>query len=158
VDLVADVGYTFASIFLQGNSGKPVASGFLFRPGVKFYTSHKRGFYIQPQVFFKQVTHRVFDWLAKDVNSSVPWQQLQDFRYRRQAVGGNAIFGRMREIGRSDRFYADAYIGFGVRYRTFGVVGEKNSRYDARMGGFLRLNEPGWAPSLPMGLRLVMKL
>lgn len=159
--VATDVGYIFSSSYLERDGNKMrQATGFLFRPGLKYFPSAKGNYYLHPQIFYKQVTHAIYDWLDKAVVNGVPtYQQLQDFRYRRKVIGFNAIFGVMLSLGRSDRLYADVYLGAGVRQKTFEVVGEKTSRYNNTGMGLWREGQDGSVlPSLPMGVRFYLKL
>lgn len=159
--LAADAGYIFSSSYLeQGDSKMRQATGFIFRPGLKYFPSAKENYYVHAQIFYKQVTHSIYDWLDKAVVNGVPtYQQLQDFRYRRKVIGFNAIFGFILPFANSNRLFVDMYLGAGVRQKTFEVVGEKTSRYNNRGWGLWREGqESSVVPSLPMGLRLYLKL
>ncbi len=161
LSLTADAGYIFGSLMYRDLTGGHQGQGFIFRPGVRLYTSAK-GRYIQGQLFYKQVTHRIYDWLEKDVVNNVSsYEQLQDFRYRRTAVGFNVVVGRNTQLG--DNIFLDFYFGGGLRYKTWSVVGEPNSRY--RNTGAVVIgdddedgNSPSILPSIPAGIRLVFIL
>lgn len=159
--LTLEGGWIFhSSYFGAGNDVSRNASGFIFRPGAKlFFSSLKQG-YFQPQFFYKQVTHTMYDWLEKDVVNGTPsYQQLQEFKFRRKVHGYHGIFGVLRPIGHNERFYMDVYAGLGVRYKWTKVVGEKNSRYNRQGEFFFRNEEEGAAlPSVPFGFRLLVMI
>ena len=81
--LALEAGYIFASDKIgnwqnnqnQGQNQK--ATGFIIRPAIKFFVNEKNTFYFQPQMFYKQVTHHLYDWLGKDVvNGVASYEQL----------------------------------------------------------------------------------
>lgn len=157
--LVADAGWIFASVIYGSEEGARGASGFIIRPGIKYFPSN-RNHYLQAQVFYKQVTHRLYDWLDMDVENGVPaYEQLQEFRFRRKIVGLNFILGVMRPLFKSKKVFADIYLGAGIRYKSAAVVGEEDSQYEVPGAVTIGDGEPlSVLPSIPCGVRLVFLL
>ncbi|HEU4470300.1 MAG TPA: hypothetical protein VFR58_04390 [Flavisolibacter sp.] len=155
--LYTDAGYIFSSAYLTDGGNSRGASGFIIRPAARFYLRGRSLFYLQPQVFYKQVTHRLHDWLGKNCVEGVPaFEQLQDFRYRRQAYGFNGVVGALVPLSRRDRVFFDFYLGLGVRYKKNAVVKEPNCCFDR--GGFVTTinRDEGSFPSIPAGVKLVI--
>jgi hypothetical protein len=160
--LAVEAGYIFASGYIGQRQRNQNLSerGFIIRPALKFFLNDKNSFYLQPQAFYKQVTHHVYDWLGKDVVNGVPsYEQLQNFRYRRKVVGVNAVAGVLVPLDRKGNAYIDFYLGFGVRNKSSKVVGEPHSVYNRR-GGILFGDDAdnGTYPSLPGGLRFLFTI
>lgn len=155
--LTGEAGYIFASDYLRNeNGGERKASGFIIRPALKFFMNDRSRTYLQPQFFYKQVTHRVYDWLGKEmVDNVASYEQLQNFKYRRKIVGVNVILGTVMPLGLRNSF-VDLYIGLGVRKKTVKVVGEPTSSYQRIpiIGNSDNANE-GIFPSLPAGIRFI---
>src|SRR4051812_3841319 len=92
ITLVTDIGYIFGSEYMKGEA-KP-AVGFVFRPSVKLFVNERNNFYLQPQLFYKQVTHQEYDWLGMECVNGIPtYEALTHFRYRRVVYGVNATAG-----------------------------------------------------------------
>jgi hypothetical protein len=159
VKLVADAGWIFASSIYGTEEGAQGASGFIIRPGIKYFPSRPNN-YLQVQLFYKQVTHRLNDWLDKDVDNGVAaYQQMQEFRYRRTALGINFLLGLMRQLGRSKNLFADFYLGAGIRFKGSAVVGEDGSRYEQPGAVIIGDGETNAVlPSIPGGVRLIFFL
>lgn len=159
-DGTLESGWIFASDFL-GREGRQGESGFNIRPGIKYFITPTRRGYLQGQVFYKQVTHRLYDWLQKDVVNGVPsYEQLQDFKYRRKVHGYNLMLGVMVPLNRERKLFLDMYFGLGVRYKWSSIVGEKRSRYPG-VNTFLIADferEGATLPSVPAGFRIFYNL
>jgi hypothetical protein len=156
-----EAGYVFASAYIPGNNSASVrASGFLLRPSVKWFVDKNNKFYVQPQVFYKQVTHNIHDWLGKDaVNGVSSYEQLQDFRYRRKIFGFNAIAGFVLALDQHRNGYIDLYFGAGVRTKKNTIVREPRSVYQNHSNGFFTGDpDNGVFPSLPIGIRFIFVL
>ena len=107
-------------------------------------------------MFYKQVTHHIFDWLGKDVvNGIASYEQLQNFDYRRKITGFNFVSGVLVPLGKSNKTFIDFYLGIGVRNKSASVVGEPRSVYQQR-DRIILAGDNGTFPSLPAGLRLVI--
>lgn len=117
--LSTEAGYIFSSGYIGSRNGSSSnGTGFLIRPSVKWFVAENNRFYLQPQIFYKQVTHKVYDWLGKDVVNGVPaYEQLQDFKYRRKIIGFNAVSGFVLPLDHRRKGFIDLYFGIGVRYK-----------------------------------------
>jgi hypothetical protein len=160
VSAAIDLGYILASGYLGTTSdGKrdQSVSGFTVRPSIKYFINEKKTFYLQPQFFYKQVTHHRLDWLAKEVvNGVAAYEQLQEFRYRRRSYGMNFMAGTMVPISRNKKTFLDFYFGLGFRKKTATVLGEKNSSFNSRtLMGNTSTADHGTFPSMPAGIRLM---
>ncbi len=152
-----EAGYIMGSgHFDNGTDNSRSATGFIVRPSVKYFVNTRKNFYLQPQLFYKMVNHKMNDWLGKNCVDDVPtYEERQDFTYRRQAYGFNLIGGVL--LPTRSRLMFDIYFGLGIRHRKVGVVGEPNSCYEPM--NMLSLGEDeGTYPNVPLGLRLLFKL
>jgi hypothetical protein len=156
---VADIGYIFGSAYL-GDPENQKATGFVFRPSIRFYSGRRNNFYMQPQVFYKLVTHKVQDWVGMNCDNGVPaYQQLKEFKYRRNIYGLNATIGRVIPLDRNNRLFVDLFIGVGVRYKKSGIAANDCSCYQpTSMLIFEEDPDNGFFPSLPGGAKLVFAL
>lgn len=153
-----EAGYIFASGYVSNmNDRSQRGRGFLLRPSIKWFLSTNNKFYLQPQVFYKQVTHKLHDWLGKNAVNGVPsYEQMQDFRYRRKVVGFNTVAGFALPLDQHRNGYIDFYFGLGFRVKKNLVVGEPNSVYQESSVSFIAGGfASGIFPSLPAGMRLV---
>lgn len=157
--LSTEAGYIFASNYIgrteqSSNNG----TGFLIRPSVKWFVADNNKFYLQPQIFYKQVTHKMHDWLAKSVVNGVPaYEQLQDFGYRRKIYGINTVAGFVLALDQHRNGYMDFYFGFGIRRKKSIIAGEPKSTYQNSDGLFGDMDN-GIFPSVPAGIRLIYVL
>jgi hypothetical protein len=154
--LGSEAGYIFASGYI-GNDGRSSnnGTGFIIRPSLRWFVSDNNKFYLQPQLFYKQVTHQMHDWLGKDAVNGVPsYEQLQDFQYRRKISGFNIVAGFALPLGQRKRSYIDLYFGLGARNKKSQIAGEPNSVYNRPMGIF-DPEDDGVYPSVPMGVRFI---
>lgn len=155
--LGGEAGYIFNSDYLRTNNGSDTkASGFIIRPALKFFMNDRSRSYLQPQFFYKQVTHRVYDWLGKQmVNDVASYEQLQSFKYRRKIVGVNVILGTVLPIKIRNGFF-DFYAGLGIRKKTSEIVDEPTSSYQRiPIIGNSNNADDGVFPSLPAGVRFI---
>ena len=154
----SEAGYIFASGYITTiDNPSQEGSGFMLRPSVKWFQKNSKSFYLQPQLFYKQFTHKGYDWIGKNAVNGVPaYEQYQYFRYRREIFGFNAVAGFALPVGRQDKWYFDLYFGLGVRYKKSYVVGEPQSIYREPSGTvFLNGIDNGLFPSLPAGMRVI---
>jgi len=160
--LSTEAGYIFASSYIAGNGSEDAGTngkGFLIRPSIKWFVSENNRFYLQPQLFYKQVTHKIYDWLGKDAVNGVPaYEQLQEFRYRRKIAGFNAVAGFVLPLDQQRKAYIDLYFGIGVRYKTNQIVGEPRSIYQGLFIVAFDGDDKGFFPGVPMGIRFVYAL
>ena len=154
--LGSEAGYIFASGYI-GNDGESSnnGTGFIIRPSLRWFVSDNNKFYLQPQLFYKQVTHQMHDWLGKDAINGVPsYEQLQDFKYRRKIAGFNIISGFALQMGQSKKYFIDLYFGLGVRNKKSVIAGEPNSVYNRSIGIF-DPEDNGVYPGVPIGVRFI---
>jgi hypothetical protein len=133
-------------------------SGFLFRPGIRFYPKGDKDFFIDMQLHYKNVTYRIKDWLQKDVVANVAsYEEYKVFRFKKQVMGVHVMAGFRDYFGDSRRFYLEGYVGLGLHYKDEGLHNEPNSKYD--FGLRVRRNTGKYlVPALPAGVRLVYLL
>ncbi|HWJ27347.1 MAG TPA: hypothetical protein VNS32_12450 [Flavisolibacter sp.] len=147
--LAVDAGYIFYSSYYTSVQN---ASGFIFRPAIRGYMNERNNFYIQGQAFYKSATYLLHDWLNRDVENGVPaYQEMTDFRYRKNVVGGNFMIGTIQPIFKRNG-YVDLYMGFGLRYKKSHLVNEPRSTY--RRPSFITTDDRT-LPSLPMGIKFM---
>lgn len=154
-----EVGYIFASNYI-GRNGDATnnGTGFLIRPSVKWFVADNNKFYLQPQIFYKQVTHKMHDWVGKSAVNGVPaYEELQDFRYRRKIYGFNTVAGFVLALDQHKNGYLDLYFGFGIRHKKSIIAGEPKSTYRNSDGLFGDMDN-GVYPSVPAGIRIIYAL
>lgn len=158
--LATEAGYIFSSLYVgTDNDGRARASGFMIRPSIKWFVADNDKFYLQPQFFYKQVTHHLYDWLGKEAVGGVPsYQQLQNFNYKRSSAGFNAVVGFALPLDQHKKGFIDLYMGLGLRRKWSKVVGEPRSVYRNDTG--VTINDSpdansGIFPSVPAGIRFI---
>lgn len=157
--LSTEAGYIFASNYIgRTEQSSNDGTGFLIRPSVKWFVADNNKFYLQPQIFYKQVTHKMHDWLGKSVVNGVPaYEQLQDFGYRRKIYGFNTVAGFVLALDQHKNGYMDFYFGLGLRYKKSSIAGEPSSTYQNSDGLFGNMDN-GIFPSVPVGIRIIYVL
>jgi hypothetical protein len=151
--ILADVGYVFYSSYLDRENVKKTR-GFTIRPAFRFYYGKQLSRYFQIQAFHKQVDYTIHDWLGKESVNGVPaYEQLQDFIYRKKVTALSFMMGRMIPL-HSDKWFADIYLGMGLRYRQLGVAGEENSTYTLNRGLFGPPQDKLLTLHVPLGIRI----
>lgn len=155
--LAADAGYIFASVIDEG-AENAAATGFLVRPGLKWFTSEKSTFYLHAQGFFKQVNRPGTRWVDQGTVNGVPaFQQLLTVTDRREVHGFNLIAGFLEPISRNNRnVFVDVYAGFGVRWKKRYTVNQPDDITWQRGDPFI-WNDGGALPSLPVGVRFLYR-
>lgn len=155
--LSPEIGFIAGSGYLSGTGNVRESLGFQVRPSVKFLPDVNRSFYLQPQLFYKVVNHRVYDWLGKECVDGVPaYEELTEFTYRRQAFAFNLIAGWMLPT-KNRRMAFDLYIGIGIRHRRGHVANDEGCYNAFEMNLFMNENR-GTYPNLPAGVRLLFVL
>jgi hypothetical protein len=153
LSIVGEAGYIFASSALGMGDGDARGGGFIIRPGLRFYVNPKNNFYLQPQFFYKQVSHRLRGWVGRDCVNDVPtYEELSDYRLRRIAYGVNITAGKVWSILNGGGL-VDFYFGAGIRHRERKFIGDERSCVpdnSERVNFF----GDGLLPSLPLGMRL----
>jgi hypothetical protein len=103
------------------------SSGFIIRPAVRYFPEKSRIF-LEAEVHYKQHTHHIHDWIGRDVVAGVPaYQEYKEFRLRKQVIGPHFKFGTLIPV--NNRFWFEFYVGVGIHFRKYSVVGEKNVVY-----------------------------
>jgi len=152
-----EAGYIFASQYITDGESTSNGKGFIIRPSLKWFVAKDNKFYLQPQVFYKQVTHKMYDWVGKNPVNGIPaYEQLEEFRYRRKITGFNIVAGSVLPLDWNGKGYIDVYIGLGVRNKKNKVV-ESNTVYQ-RPTGIFNPTDEGVFPSVPMGVRFIYAL
>ncbi|MDQ3682310.1 MAG: hypothetical protein M3352_04450 [Bacteroidota bacterium] len=152
--LVLDAGYVFQSSYFNSSVVKSI-SGFNLRPGIKLYTKEEKRFYLQLQVFYKQVDYKIYDWLGKSCVNEIPsYEQLEDFTYRKKALSFNVMAGRLFRI--SDKILLEFYGGAGVKIKNQKPI-ETAACYRNNDGGIIDIfQEHSITPNLPLGIKLLI--
>jgi len=154
--LNGEAGYIFSSLYLNEKSYN-AAQGFIARVSPKIFTGHTRRFYLAPQFFYKKVSHRIEDWLGKDVVGGVPsYSQYQRFRYERRIYGTNLTCGVYLPLDRKGRNSLDLYAGLGVRWKKAEVTDVPRAAYRTNIQFFG--DEGLTTASTPIGARLLFAL
>lgn len=152
LSVLADVGYIFYSSYIEEAQK---TRGFNVRPALRIYYGRSMAHYFQVQGFYKHVNYTLHDWLDKEVVNGVPaYSELQDFSYRKQVAALSFMTGRMILLG-GDDWFADVYVGLGLRYRKLGVHGEENASYELNRGLFGPPQEQLISLHLPFSIRIV---
>jgi hypothetical protein len=157
IGLAADVGYIFASEYLDFNNNNFKARGIIFRPSARFYLNHRNSFYLQSQAFIKEVTHYKYGWVGKNCVNGIPaFEMMENFRYRRFVYGFNIILGVMVPLNKNQRSFIEFYDGLGIRQKQAKIVNEPNSCLPGLPNIETLWNgNRGLQPSLPGGIKLV---
>lgn len=159
--LVLEAGYIFGSAVVNSNNSDELltGTGFIVRPALRKYIGDRQVFYVQPQLFYKEVTHRITDWLGRDCVEDVPtYSSLETFRLRRHVMGGNMVFGLMAPLSKRHKLFLDFYAGIGYRYKTEKIVDRPNCCYEPARAFFLEGEQTNFLPSLPGGVKMVFVL
>ena len=159
--IVQEAGYIFGSNYIGAwRNNVRYVRGLLFRPSIKIILNERRSSYVQSQIFYKQVTHHMRDWLQFNVMNGVPaYEKLENFRYRRKVYGFNFITGRIVPLSVNSRLNLEAYVGIGIRVKREKVVDKRNVEYN-RPGRFILSDRDGpiVLPQIPLCLRLFFYL
>jgi hypothetical protein len=159
--LVIEAGYIFASSYMsdmQSNSG---GTGLIIRPAARWYMGNKNRFYFQPQLFYKFVTHKKYDWVGMDCVDGIPsYEELREFKYRRHISGANATIGRIIPLGRSGKTFVDFYLGIGFKYKKSVIVNESCNCFMPDSLFIVGSDDPdnGFFPNMPAGVKLVFSI
>jgi len=154
--LTGEAGYIFSSLYMNEKSYN-AAQGFIVRVSPKILIGQTRRFYMAPQFFYKKVSHRIEDWLGKDVVGGVPsYSQYQRFRYQRRIYGTNLTCGVYLPLDRKGRNSLDLYAGLGVRWKKAEVTDVPRATYRTNLQFFG--DEGLVTASIPLGARLLFSL
>jgi hypothetical protein len=151
LSVLADVGYVFHSSYIEEAKK---TRGFSIRPAMRLYLGREHRKYVQLQASYKQANYTVHDWLGKESVNGVPaYFELQDFTYRKQVSTLSLMMGRMILLG-SDDWFADVWVGLGLRYRKLGITGEENATYELNRGLWWPPDERLLTLHLPFSIRV----
>jgi hypothetical protein len=159
--LVLEGGYIFASSYLDELQNQSGGTGFIIRPAMRWYMGKKNRFYFQPQMFYKLVTHKKYDWVGRDCVDEVPsYEELTEFKYRRHISGANVMIGRIVPLGRSGKRFVDFYLGMGVKYKKSVIVNETHSCFMPPNAFTIANDDPdnGFFPNVPAGVKLIFSI
>ena len=157
---VMEAGYIFASAYMTDFESETGGSGFIVRPSLRWYMGNKNRFYLQPQVYYKMVTHKKYDWLGRDcVDGVSSYEELTEFKYRRNIWGANATIGRIVPLGRRGKNFVDFYIGMGFKYKKAVIVKDHTGCFSPP-NLFMTAEDPdnGFYPNLPLGVKLIFSI
>jgi hypothetical protein len=151
--VTADLSYIFASAIYVNSK----TSGFIIKPAIRYYVTVEKRFYIEMDVFYKQVGYSITDWVGKDCVNGVPaFEEYKQFIYRKQVGGIDVKGGITTNLSRDQKLRLEGYFGFGIRKRSFGVKDDpracysSNRLFDADQNLIRHVTG-----SVPCGLRLV---
>lgn len=133
-------------------------SGFILRPALRYYPGARR-FYLEAEFHYKNVTYKFEDWLGREVVNDVPsYEEYTRFRERKIVMGPQLKLGRIMTISRNRKFWMDAYLGVGLRFKKFKVVGRPASTYEYRNDtNELPIDEERYL-ALPLGVRFMYRI
>lgn len=157
---VLEAGYIFASSYLSDFENESPGSGFIVRPSVRFYMGNKNRFYLQPQLYYKMVTHNNHNWVGRDcVDGVSSYEELTEFKYRRNILGVNATFGKIVPLGRSGKRFVDFYLGIGFKYKKAVIVNDPGGCFTPP-NILMTTTDPdnGYFPNLPAGMKLIFSI
>ena len=124
ISLAFDAAYIVYSERFH-SSGR--SSGFILRPAMRYYPDNSRIF-LEAELHYKQHTHHIRDWIGHDIVEGVPsYEVFEAFRLRKKVVGPHLKMGRLIPV--TQRLWLEAYIGLGVHFRKYTVVGNPDLIY-----------------------------
>ena len=134
--------------------------GFHFKPAYRYYFTDRRRGYLDAGLFVKQIGYKVTDWLDKGVvNGVASYRELQQFTYRKNAVGVQVIGGYKAPLDKKGIYWLEFYNGLSARVKWRYVKGMPDAIY-GRAGGIFEDNaftRTYW-PGFPGGMRLVIRV
>lgn len=150
-----DLGYIFFSESVNRKS--EYTHGFIFRPAYRFFPG-KSLFFVEGEFHYKQVTHKMIDWVGRDaVNNVASYEEFATFRLRKVTVGGNVKAGRQYRL--SNRFWMELYLGLGLRIREYSIVNEPRSAYQvSNTFAIVSTHDPHLTLAMPAGLRILYRV
>lgn len=153
--LSADLSYIFYSAYIERRRG---VSGYIFKPGIRYYLLKRRNFFVESIPFYKRVGYKINDWLEKDCVNGVPaYRELKTFRFRKQVVGLNIQAGVQESLTRNNLLRLEIYAGISIRYKWQDIKNEPGACYQPT-GLFENafFSTPNnFSAGVPHGLRLV---
>jgi hypothetical protein len=153
--LSADLSYIFYSAYIERRRG---VSGYIFKPGIRYYLLKRRNFFVESIPFYKRVGYKINDWLEKDCVNGVPaYRELKTFRFSKQVVGLNIQAGVQESLTRNNLLRLEIYAGISIRYKWQDIKNEPGACYQPTVlldDAFF--SAPNiFSAGVPHGLRLV---
>ncbi len=150
----ADVSYIFYSEYIQRKLG---VSGYIFKPGIRYYLSERRRFFVESAPFYKRVGYKINDWLNKGYLNGVPaYQELTTFKFRKQVVGLNIQAGVQKSLMRNNMLRLEIYFGINVRYKWQDVKNDPMAFYRPNdLFNDIFYASRAFSAGIPQGLRVV---
>ena len=154
ISVAADISYIFFSQYL---SEIKRTGGIIIRPGIRYYTSDKRNWFVEAVVFYKHAAYTMEGWLGKDCINNIPvYDQYQQYTFRKRVLGFNFQAGVQAPLNKDHSLRLEFYIGLGIREKWQDIKDEPGA---CRLGRSLLNNNTGdnrqIFPSFPEGIRLV---
>ncbi|MFT3826505.1 MAG: DUF3575 domain-containing protein [Chitinophagaceae bacterium] len=152
-----DAGYVYLSTYYNVYNIHRT-SGYILRPGIRWYFSSDNKWFLEAQLPYKQVTYKLQDWVNRGgINGSSAYEQFTTFRVRKYTAGVNLMGGIKRSIGRQKKVFFEFYAGFGLRYKEEGPYRTPDDMQIEESD--IRSSFPSnILPSMPMGIRFGWRL
>lgn len=151
-----DLGYIFydEKFRYQGRT-----HGIILRPAYRFFPGESL-FFVEAELHYKLVTHRITDWVGRGVVNDVPaYFQYTRFRLRKEVLGIHVKAGRQYYL--SDKIWLELYLGIGVHFRKYRIANHPDWQYELG-GDFPRratvMNRTDVLPAVPGGVRILYRL
>ncbi|MEP7257370.1 MAG: DUF3575 domain-containing protein [Flavitalea sp.] len=146
-------------IFYSRHFSEANASGFMLRPAIRTYRGPRQNRFFELEFQYKQVDHHLHDWIGRDFVNGVPsYEELTSFTYRKQVFGFHFKAGSIFPLTKNKRFWMEAYVGLGARYRHFSTVNQPYNTFSPLSDIFEGDFTLGWTAALPLGMRLMWRL
>ena len=156
-----DAGYVFASAYEGG--GLRGASGFIFRPGYKFYWASKSNWFGELSFIYKNIKYAGQEsWVGRQVVNGVPaYEEFMRYTVRKEVYGIHAKMGFNFNISRRKRgnLSMEPYWGIGAQYRKYNAdLAPGDVLRNGDTNGFLFEYGNRWTVAMPVGLRLMYRI
>jgi hypothetical protein len=141
-------------------------NGVILRTAVRYYSKNTPQLFGELELHNKLVFYKMQDWLGKDVvNGVASYEQLQYFTYSKYVAGVNLKTGYQAWMTRDGKWWMEAFMGIGLKFRNYFLVGQPGGTVYANPSGSFIFgnngrNRPGGIvlPNFSFGLRLGYKL
>jgi hypothetical protein len=154
VSLAMDAAYIIMSqrFHEKGNS-----SGFIVRPAVRYFPDNSKVF-LEAELHYKQHTHRIYDWVGRDMVGGVAtYQEYKQFKLRKQVMGPHLKFGGLVPV--THRLWLEFYVGVGLHFRRYTVPEEKDFVYTFdQLFEQVSTGQTEKLVAIPMGWRILYRL
>lgn len=133
--------------------------GIMLRPAYRLFTGESF-FFIEGELHYKLVTHRIIDWVGRGVVNNVPsYFEYTRFRLRKEVFGVHLKAGRQYNV--SEKIWLEVYLGIGIHFRQYRIANHPDWQYDLG-GDFPRqgsvMGKTDVLPAIPAGLRVLYRL